>query len=74
MPRRGQEIYISDGAFGMLYDATHADFRFPARRVGGTRASASTSAPASAPDLVPYSLWGPSCDSIDFMKGPFFVA
>ena len=63
--RRGQELYISDGAFGMMYDATHADFRFPARRVGGTRASAS--------GLVRYSLWGPSCDSIDFMKGPFML-
>jgi len=63
--RRNGSLYISDGAFGMLYDATHSDFIFPARRVGFGDTS-----PCA---LAPFSFWGPTCDSIDFMKGPFLL-
>lgn len=63
--RRGNELFISDGAFGMLYDAAHTGFTFPARRLGD--------AGRQNVDLSPFSLWGPSCDSIDYMKGPFLL-
>ncbi len=63
--RRNEELFISDGAFGMLYDAAHAGFTFPARRLGP--------GPARQSSLHPFSLWGPTCDSIDYMKGPFFL-
>ncbi|MBX9926671.1 MAG: type III PLP-dependent enzyme [Hyphomicrobiaceae bacterium] len=63
--RRGDDLFINDGAYGTLYDAAHLNWIFPTRLVGReTRAD---------DPLVPYSFYGPTCDSIDFMKGPFML-
>jgi ornithine decarboxylase len=58
--RRGDALYINDGVFGSLSDAGAPGFRYPARPL---RASA---APAQE-----FACWGPTCDSNDFMRGPF---
>ena len=63
--RRGNELFINDGSYGTLFDATHMGFNFPVRLVGRT-------AEAGEP-MVPFSFWGPTCDTIDFMKGPFLL-
>jgi ornithine decarboxylase len=63
--RRGNNLYINDGSYGMLFDAAHLGFIFPTRLI-------SRSVDASDP-LVPFELWGPTCDSIDHMKGPFLL-
>jgi ornithine decarboxylase len=63
--RRGTNLYINDGSYGMLFDAAHLGFIFPTRLI-------SRRADASDP-LVPFELWGPTCDSIDHMKGPFLL-
>ncbi len=63
--RRGNDLYINDGAYGTLFDAAHLGFVFPTRMV-------SRQVPASEP-LAPFELWGPTCDSIDQMKGPFML-
>ncbi len=63
--RRGNNLYINDGGYGMLFDAAHLGFIFPARLVSRD------ADPAEA--LVPFELWGPTCDSIDYMKGPFLL-
>ena len=62
--RRGNELYINDGGFGVLYDATHFNVTFPVRLVGETRTGQATE---------PLSFWGPACTSEDFMKGPFLL-
>jgi ornithine decarboxylase len=62
--RRGNELYINDGGFGVLYDAVHFNVAFPARLIGEQRPGAK---------LEPFSLWGPACTSEDFMKGPFLL-
>jgi ornithine decarboxylase len=63
--RRGNDLFINDGSYGALFDAAHLGFVFPARLV---------SRPAEAAgSLVPFELWGPTCDSIDYMKGPFLL-
>lgn len=62
--RRGNELYINDGSYGGLFDAAHLGFEFPVRLVRESGAGAA---------LEPFALWGPTCDSIDFMKGPFFL-
>lgn len=62
--RRGNELFINDGAYGTLFDAAHAGIIFPARLIGETRPGT---------DLEPFALWGPTCDSFDFMKGPFML-
>lgn len=63
--RRDNALYINDGSYGMLFDAAHLGFIFPTRLV--SREVDPTE------DLVPYELWGPTCDSIDYMKGPFLL-
>jgi ornithine decarboxylase len=63
--RRGNALYINDGSYGMLFDAAHLGFVFPVRLVGTEHDAAAT--------LEPFELWGPTCDSIDYMKGPFML-
>jgi len=63
--RRGDELFINDGVYGSLSDAGVPAFRFPCRLV---RPGGETDAP-----LVPFSFWGPTCDSADRMKGPFLL-
>lgn len=63
--RRGNALYINDGSYGMLFDAAHLGFIFPMRLVSREVD------PAEA--LQPFELWGPTCDSIDHMKGPFLL-
>jgi ornithine decarboxylase len=63
--RRGNELFVNDGSYGTLFDAAHMGFAYPVRLVG--RPQDITETP------VPFSLWGPTCDTIDFMKGPFLL-
>ena len=35
--RRGNALYVNDGAFGTLFDAAYSGFRFPARLVATSR-------------------------------------
>lgn len=63
--RRGNELFINDGSYGTLFDAAHMGFNFPVRRVG--------EGDDPAEPLVPFSFWGPTCDTIDFMPGPFLL-
>lgn len=59
--RRGDELYINDGAYGALYDAAHVDWRFPVRALEDDLRD-----PAED-----FSFFGPTCDDADFMQGPF---
>ncbi len=63
--RRGNNLYINDGSYGMLFDAAHLGFIFPVRLISRDVDAAET--------LVAFELWGPTCDSIDYMKGPFML-
>ena len=63
--RRGDDLFINDGAYGTLYDAAHLGWIFPTRLVGHE--------PVPGEPMVPYAFYGPTCDSIDFMKGPFVL-
>lgn len=60
--RRGEELYINDGAYGSLFDAAHVDWRYPVRLV---RSDESVSRD------MEFSFYGPTCDDMDHMKGPF---
>jgi ornithine decarboxylase len=63
--RRGNDLFINDGGYGVLFDAAHLGWIYPARLLN--REPKGTEAPVS------YELWGPTCDSIDHMKGPFVL-
>lgn len=62
--RRGDELYINDGAYGALFDAAHVGWRFPV--------SLLRAAPSEA-ELTPFSFYGPTCDDMDHMAGPFLL-
>ncbi|HEY7005605.1 MAG TPA: type III PLP-dependent enzyme [Sphingomicrobium sp.] len=60
--RRGDELYINDGAYGALFDAAHIGWRYPVRLV---RDQESHVRP------MQFSFYGPTCDDLDRMAGPF---
>ncbi len=63
--RRGHELFINDGGYGALFDATHLDFVYPVRLANRD--------PGPGERLENFQFWGPTCDSIDHMKGPFML-
>ena len=65
--RRGDALYVNDGVYGSLSDAGRPGFRFPARRIRADGVGED-----DAP-LLPFTLYGPTCDSVDVMKGPFLL-
>lgn len=59
--RRGEELYINDGAYGALYDAAHVDWRFPVVALEDDLRDPPTD----------FAFYGPTCDDADYMQGPF---
>lgn len=59
--RRGTELYINDGAYGALFDAAHVGWRFPVQSLNQSLSGG----------LEPFSFYGPTCDDMDYMTGPF---
>ena len=60
--RRGNELYINDGAYGALFDAAHIGWRYPVRLVNER---------AKRVRPMDFSFYGPTCDDLDRMAGPF---
>lgn len=62
--RKGDALYLNDGAYGSLFDAARSQWPYPARLVrdGAARAA-----------LSPFRFYGPTCDSADHMQGPFWL-
>jgi ornithine decarboxylase len=60
--RRGNELYINDGAYGALFDAAHIGWRYPVRLIRDEESHVRT---------MPFSFYGPTCDDLDRMNGPF---
>jgi len=63
--KKKQKLYINDGTYGSLFDAGVPNFVLPTRMIANGR--------VTSKKLTAYSLYGPTCDSIDFMKGPFLL-
>ena len=62
--RRGDELFINDGAYGALFDAAHIGWRFPVRLLRE---------PDSHARDMAFSFYGPTCDDLDHMTGPFLL-
>jgi ornithine decarboxylase len=64
--RKGDALYINDGVYGSLFDAGILNTRYPAKLI---RANGSEH---KAP-FKSFKLFGPTCDSIDVMRGPYVL-
>ena len=62
--RKGDALYLNDGSYGSLFDATHSRWPFPTKLVRDGESST---------DLKAFQFYGPTCDSIDHMPGPFWL-
>ncbi|WP_312134838.1 type III PLP-dependent enzyme [Brevundimonas sp. BH3] len=62
--RKGDALYLNDGSYGSLFDATHSRWPFPTKLVRDGD---------SASEMKPFRFYGPTCDSIDHMPGPFYL-
>ncbi len=63
--RKGNMLYINDGTYGSLFDAGMPGFVYPVKaiRPGGTLSA----------EQAEFGFYGPTCDSVDVMKGPFHL-
>ncbi len=63
--RKKNMLYINDGTYGGLFDAGFPAFIYPTKaiRIKGRTPLSSTS--------TSFGFYGPTCDSLDTMKGPF---
>ena len=63
--RKKQNLYINDGTYGSLFDAGVPNFVLPTKMITNGR--------VHSKKLTSFSFFGPTCDSLDFMKGPFLL-
>lgn len=62
--KKGDALYLNDGSYGALFDAAHCKWPFPVKLTRDGEASS---------ELKPFRFYGPTCDSIDHMPGPFWL-
>lgn len=65
--RKKGMLYLNDGTYGGLFDAGFPGFIYPTKaiRVKGENILSSKN--------IPFGFYGPTCDSLDTMKGPFYL-
>ena len=63
--RKKQKLYINDGTYGSLFDAGVPNIVFPSRLITNGR--------IISKKLTAFDFYGPTCDSMDYMKGPFIL-
>ncbi len=63
--RKKQKLYINDGTYGTLFDGGVPNIVYPARLI--------TNRKIISKKLTSFDFYGPTCDSMDYMKGPFVL-
>ncbi len=63
--RKKQKLYINDGTYGTLFDAGVPNIVYPSRLITNGR--------MVSKKLRAFDFYGPTCDSMDYMKGPFIL-
>ena len=67
--KKGDALYLNDGSYGSLFDAAHTKWPFPVKLF---RNDGGTAIEVEGP-LKPFRFYGPTCDSLDHMPGPFWL-
>ncbi len=65
--RKKQKLYINDGTYGTLFDAGTPNIVFPSKLIK------ESSYKIISKKLTAFDFYGPTCDSMDYMKGPFVL-
>lgn len=65
--RKKQKLYINDGTYGTLFDAGVPNIVYPSRMIKDS------SNKIISKKLTAFDFYGPTCDSMDYMKGPFLL-
>ena len=63
--RKKQKLHINDGTYGTLFDAGVPNIVYPSRLIRNGRIISKKS--------TAFDFYGPTCDSMDYMKGPFIL-
>ena len=63
--KKKQKLYINDGTYGSLFDAGVPNFILPSRMIPNGR--------VVSKKITAFNFYGPICDSLDYMKGPFLL-
>ena len=63
--RKKQKLYINDGTYGSLFDAGFPNIVYPSKIITNGR--------NISKKLTSFDFYGPTCDSMDYMKGPFIL-
>ena len=63
--RKKQKLHINDGTYGTLFDAGFPNIVYPSKLITNGR--------AISKKLTAFDFYGPTCDSMDYMKGPFIL-
>lgn len=59
--RKGNDLYLNDGSYGSLFDAAQCSWKYPVK----SRANRTSDVTSD------FRFYGPTCDSLDVMNGPF---
>ncbi len=65
--RKKQKLYINDGTYGTLFDAGNPNIIYPSKMIK------EASNKIISKKMTAFNFFGPTCDSMDFMKGPFIL-
>ena len=65
--RKKQKLYINEGTYGTLFDAGVPNIVFPSKMIKDT------SNKIISKKITAFDFYGPTCDSMDYMKGPFLL-
>jgi ornithine decarboxylase len=63
--KKKNNLYINDGTYGSLFDAGAPNFVLPSKMI--------TEGRIQSKKLTSFSFFGPTCDGLDYMKGPFLL-
>ena len=65
--RKKQKLYINAGTYGTLFDAGTPNIVYPSKMIK------ENSNKIISKKLTAFDFFGPTCDSMDYMKGPFLL-
>jgi ornithine decarboxylase len=63
--RKKQKLYINEGTYGTLFDAGTPNIVYPSRLIKKGK--------IISKKFTAFDFYGPTCDSMDYMKGPFLL-